>query len=141
MIKKVIGYKLWVISLVIFLSFSQVGCYAQQAENITLKGNLEKSDPYSWDFGQVKEGEVLKHNFVLKNESKKILNIKDVNTSCGCTVSKVEKKTLLPGESTLIEVEFNTKGYSGSTQQFVYVHTDNIDNPVIRYIIKAELIK
>ncbi|MBU3958605.1 MAG: DUF1573 domain-containing protein, partial [Candidatus Omnitrophica bacterium] len=99
----------------------------------------EVSDPYSWDFAQVKQGEILRHNFIFKNESKETLKIKDVNTSCGCTVSKVQEKVLSPGESTFIEVEFNTKGYSGPTQQYIYVHTDNPDNPLVRFIIKAQV--
>ncbi len=99
------------------------------------------SQPYAFDFGRIKEGEVLKHDFVLKNDSGKTLNIKNVNTSCGCTVSKVGKKALRPGEDALIEVEFDSKGYSGTVQQFVYVNTDSLDNPVIRYIIKAEVVK
>jgi hypothetical protein len=115
--------------ILLCLSFSLLGCYAQ----IT--------DPYSWDFGKRQEGEVLKHDFVLKNESKATLTIKDINTSCGCTISTVEKKVLLPGKSTLIEVQFNTKGYSGLVQQYIYVHTDSLDNPVLRFIIKAEIIK
>jgi hypothetical protein len=98
-------------------------------------------DPFTFDFGKVKEGEVLKHEFILKNEASKILNIKDVNTSCGCTVSEVEKKSLSAGESTVIKVKFNSRGYSGPTQQYIYIHTDNLDNPVIRYIIKAEVVK
>jgi len=125
--------------ILLFLSFPLQGCYSQNQEKIT--SQAEDIDPYSWNFGQVKEGEVLKHNFILKNESKKTLTIKDVNTSCGCTASKVEKKIILPGESTAIEVRFNTKGYSGLTQQYVYVHTDSLDNPIIRFIIKAEAIK
>jgi hypothetical protein len=64
-----------------------------------------------------------------------------MNTSCGCTGSMAEKTSLLPGETTLIEVKFNTKGYSGRAQQYVYIHTDNLDNPVLKYIIKAEVIK
>lgn len=136
MLKKVMSYKLWVMSLAILLSFSSTGCYAQN------KDNKEKApDPFVWDFGRVKEGEVLKHNFILKNESKTTLNIKDITTSCGCTVSKVKNKVLLSGESTLIEVQFNSKGYSGAAQQFVYVHTDSLDKPIIRYIIKAEVVK
>jgi hypothetical protein len=124
----------------LFLCFLQAGCYAQNAKNIIIdnpKDEKKVSDPYSYDFGKVKEGGVLKHNFIFKNSSKNTLNIKDVTTSCGCTVSKVEKKTLLPGETTSIEVQFNTKGYSGLTQQFIYVHTDNLDNPIFRFIIKA----
>jgi hypothetical protein len=98
-------------------------------------------DPYSWDFGQVKEGEALKHAFALKNESRETLTIKDVSSSCGCTVPKMEKKILLPGQSATLEVRFNTKGYSGNTQQYVYVHTDSLDKPIIRFIIKAEVIR
>jgi hypothetical protein len=98
-------------------------------------------DIYTWDFGKVKEGEVLEHDFILKNEAAGILNIKAVNTSCGCTVSEVEKRGLQPNESTVIKVKFNSRGYSGPTQQYIYVHTDSLDKPVIRYIIKAELIK
>ncbi len=152
--KKVMGYRLWVIGLIIFLSFLQTGCSAQIKDNPTDKpvrqwfGSysqshklVEMQDPYPWDFGQVKEGEVLEHTFVLKNESEKTLTIKEVNTSCGCTTSKLEKKVLLPGESAEIEVKFNTKGYSGLTQQYVYVHTDSLDKPIIRFIIKAEVMK
>ncbi|HTZ10844.1 MAG TPA: DUF1573 domain-containing protein [Candidatus Margulisiibacteriota bacterium] len=104
------------------------GCWAQQ-------------DPYLWDFGVVKEGEVLKHEFVLKNESAKKLTIKEVATSCGCTASEAKKKELLPGESTTIEVKFQSKGYSGAVKQVVYVTTDNLDNMFIKYIIKANVVR
>lgn len=127
-------------SLVILLSLAQIGCFAQQAVSVASKEQGLK-DPNSWDFGQVKEGEVLRHEFLLKNETAKTLNIKEIHTSCGCTASEVKKKTLLPQESTLIEVKFDSKGYSGQTQQFIYVHTDSLDNPIIRYIIKAEVVK
>ncbi|MDP3732813.1 MAG: DUF1573 domain-containing protein [Candidatus Omnitrophota bacterium] len=127
-----------IILVLLFLAFSLQGCYAQNQEKIITQ--TENADPYSWNFGQVKEGEVLRHAFVLKNESEKTLTIKDVNTSCGCTTSKVEKKILLPAETTDIEVQFNSKGYSGLAQQYVYVHTDSLDNSIIRFIIKAEVV-
>ncbi|MDD4980951.1 MAG: DUF1573 domain-containing protein [Candidatus Omnitrophica bacterium] len=114
------------------------GC-AQSRQN--LLAPLQTADNYSWDFGKRQEGEVLKHAFTFKNDSKQTIKINEVNTSCGCTVSKVEKKVLLSGEATAIEVQFNTKGYSGSVQQYVYVHTDDFDNPVLRFIIKAEIVK
>lgn len=130
--RKILGFRFW--AIVLFLSFLQIGCFAQ--ENAP-----HAADPYLWDFGKVKEGTVVKHTFILKNESAKELKIIQLNTSCGCTVSKVKKNTLKPAESTQIEVKFNSKKYSGSVQQFVYVNTDNIDNPVIRFIIKAEVVK
>jgi uncharacterized cupredoxin-like copper-binding protein len=128
--------------LILLLVFS--GCGARHHYTQAQSKPPETKEAFAlltFDFGKVKEGEVLKHEFILKNETSKILNIKDVNTSCGCTVSEVEKKNLSPGESTVIKVKFNTQGYSGLTQQYIYIHTDNLDNPVIRYIIKAEVIK
>lgn len=121
--------------LLLFFSFPQAGCLSQNAELAT----DNSSDPYSYDFGEVKRGEALKHDFVLTNTSDKELNIKDVNTSCGCTVGKIGKKKLPPGESTGLEVSVDTKDYRGPTQQFVYVHTDSLDNPIIRFIIKADV--
>ncbi|MFA5095748.1 MAG: DUF1573 domain-containing protein [Candidatus Omnitrophota bacterium] len=98
-------------------------------------------DPYAWDFGKVKQGEVATHSFTLKNDSAKTLNIVAVNTSCGCAVSGVKDKVLAPQGSTLLEVKFDSKGYSGAVQQFIYVNTDSVDKPVIRFIIKADVVK
>ncbi|RKY32477.1 MAG: hypothetical protein DRP74_02565 [Candidatus Omnitrophota bacterium] len=105
--------------------------------------NLAKEEEaYSiWDFGKVQEGEVLEHSFILQNDSQDTLNINSLNTSCGCTVSEVEKKSLAPGESTTINVIFNSKGYSGAVQQQVFVNTDNLENPVIKLTIKAEILR
>jgi hypothetical protein len=103
------------------------------------KSIVEAAD--TWDFGQVKAGEVLKHSFIFKNNTPRILNIKNVRTSCGCTISRVEKKRLKPKESTVIEVEFNTKGYSGAVQQHIYVQTDDPDKPMTRFLIKAQAVK
>ena len=127
-----------VLIVFLFLIFTLLGCAGARQEII---GKPVSGDPYIWDFGQAKEGVVLKHSFIFKNESKKVVNIKDVNTSCGCTASEVKKKTLLPGEEAQIEVSFKSQGYSGAVQQFVYVNTDNLDNPIVKYIIKAEVIK
>ncbi len=95
----------------------------------------------AWDFGKVQESQILTHNFALKNNGQKVLNIKEVTTSCGCTVSVVKKKQLEPGEETTIEVKFKAKGYNGPTKQFVYVHTDDPDKPVIRFSIRANVEK
>lgn len=103
-------------------------------------GQNEKVDPVDaneWDFGKVKPGVVLKHDFVLKNETNDILGINNIHTSCGCTASESAKKSLMPQESTAIKVTFNSAGYSGPVTQFVYVHTDNADLPIIKFIVKA----
>ncbi|MCX5668934.1 MAG: DUF1573 domain-containing protein [Candidatus Omnitrophica bacterium] len=102
---------------------------------------VAKIDPQEWDFGQVKQGAILKHDFILKNETNDILGINNIHTSCGCTASESDKKSLMPQESTTIKVTFNSKGYLGSVQQFVYVNTDNTDLAIIKFTIKAQVAK
>lgn len=92
------------------------------------------------DFGIAREGSVLKHSFVVLNDSDLTLNVKSINSSCGCTVSEMKKKTLLPGESSSLEVSFNTKGYSGDVRQFVYLYTDNPEKSIMQFVIKVRLI-
>ncbi|MBI4706300.1 MAG: DUF1573 domain-containing protein [Candidatus Omnitrophica bacterium] len=131
-----------VLTGILILSSFSTGCLAQMPQKQDQPQEKPKpQDAFIWDFGKMKEGETAKHEFVLKNESGKILNVKEVNTSCGCTVSSVQKKQLAPQESTLIDVTFNSKGYSGLITQYIYVNTDNIKEPVIRFMIKAEVVK
>jgi hypothetical protein len=123
----------------VVLIFLTIGCsLAQPRTTVVTKGD---SSAYTFDFGKVEEGAVLKHTFTLSNKTKKAMIIKGTHTSCGCTVSKVSKKNLMPGESVSIEATFKTKDYKGLTQQSIYVHTDDLDNPVIRFIIKADVFK
>lgn len=143
----------------VFFSFGVILVYAHTApKQIYNRGNVLKQikmasakniratvtplDYAVFDFGKVKQGEILKHAFSLKNDSTKdVLSIKSIDTSCGCTASEVKKKILLPQEETSIEVEFKTKGYSGKIKQYVYVHTNDKDKPVLRLTISAEVYK
>lgn len=97
-------------------------------------------DPHEWDFGKIKQEQILKHDFVFKNETAAALNITGINTSCGCTASSADKKSLKPGESTAISVTFNSKKYSGEIKQYIYVNTDNADSPITKFVIKAQVI-
>ena len=130
--------KVFLCLLLLTVAFPATGCYP--LENASLKQE-EKEALNTWDFGKVEQGEIVRHVFIFKNEAKNTLNIKEVNTSCGCTASAVKKKQLLPGQDTQIEVKFNSAKYLGQVKQFIYVNTDNLDNPIVRYIIKAEVIK
>jgi|EPASupsiteSAE347_1022098.scaffolds.fasta_scaffold06070_1 hypothetical protein len=96
-------------------------------------------DGSSYDFGRIQAGEIAEHSFVLRNKGKKALTITGTVASCGCTSSSVRKKSLAPGEETFLDVKLNSKGYSGAITQFVYVNTDDVDNPAEKFIIKAEV--
>ena len=127
--------------LVITLVSSLCQAAAVRDQGESLKSPEMQKDGYVYNFGEVREGESLKHSFILQNETTQPMLINDITTSCGCTVSRVQKKKLAPGENTSLEVVFHSEGYSGETTQYVYVHTSSIDNPIFRFIIKADVRK
>jgi hypothetical protein len=133
------------LSLLLFLFFLLGGCYYQKQSSFKSiaidKNPMQLEDSYIKDFGKIKEGEIAKHSFEIKNDSERVLNIQGVFSTCGCTFSEVKRKVLEPKESTWLDVKFNSKGYSGSVSQFVYVNTDSSELPVIKYTIKAEVVK
>jgi Protein of unknown function (DUF1573) len=67
----------------------------------------------AYNFGEITEGVVVKHNFKFKNTGKTPLIITDVQTTCGCTVPTWNKNPIQPDEVEAINVEFNSKGKQG----------------------------
>lgn len=86
-----------------------------------------------YDFGDVARGEHVKYDFVVSNVGGDLLKISDVRASCGCTAAKPEKDNLAPGESTNINVDFNSTGRSGRQTKFITVQTNDPEQPEIRF--------
>ncbi len=67
-------------------------------------------DEKRFDFGTIKEGEIVNHVYKFTNTGKVPLIISDARSTCGCTVPKWPKETIEPGESGKISVRFDSKG-------------------------------
>lgn len=74
-----------------------------------------------FDYGTVKEGEVVEHSFKFKNVGVAPLTITKAKSTCGCTVPEFPKEAIAPGEEGEISVRFNTKGKSGRNKKPVNV--------------------
>lgn len=92
------------------------------------------------NFGNINEGEVVSHNFVVYNRGEEILKIKRVKASCGCTAAEPTKNNLLPGDSTSIKVEFNSQRRKGAQKKFVYVFSNDPKTPQMRLVFSANVI-
>lgn len=64
----------------------------------------------TYDFGDIKQGEKVKHQFKFTNTGDHDLIIVKGYGSCGCTVPEYPKEPIKPGESGFINVQFNSKG-------------------------------
>jgi hypothetical protein len=78
-----------------------------------------------WNFGKVKQGDVLSHEFVFVNEGDATLVIQKVSTSCGCTAALVSADKIQPGNEGRIEIKFDTRGYGGQVRKLVYVDSND----------------
>lgn len=63
-----------------------------------------------FDFGEVKEGAIVKHTYHFTNTGKMPLIISNARSTCGCTVPSWPEEPIPAGAAGKIEVEFNTKG-------------------------------
>lgn len=94
----------------------------------------------SHDFGNIQEGQVVKTEFIFTNTGKSILNIRETKANCGCTVSKPEKDTLAPGESSKITVTFNSNGRKGKQQKMVTIFSNDPKAPTQQININGRVI-
>jgi hypothetical protein len=92
------------------------------------------------NFGEIKEGEKVKHTFRFKNTGSNPLKIENVKASCGCTTPRWTKEEVAAGAEGMIEVEFNSQGRVGVARKTVTV-TSNTDprNKVLSF--SGEVVK
>ena len=83
------------------------------------------------DFGEVKEGDLVTHTFILSNEGDETLVIEKVNPWCGCTtIPALSKTELAPGETTELEAVLDTAGLDVTTiNKSITVYSNDPETP------------
>ncbi len=74
-----------------------------------------------FNFGDIKQGESKSHKFIVKNSGKSDLIVRKIKSSCGCTVVKLNKKIIKPGQSEEISVIFKSKGKEGKQHKMITI--------------------
>ncbi|MBA4251307.1 MAG: hypothetical protein C0425_03405 [Chlorobiaceae bacterium] len=93
------------------------------------------------DLGKIREGDVVENFFAYENTGDKTLEIKDVKTTCGCTVSEVSKKILQKGETGKLKVIFDSKGRLGKMSRNISVSSNDPKEPIKVLTIFVEVLK
>lgn len=95
-----------------------------------------------FDFGKIKEGEVINHTFKFKNTGTKTLFLLYHKTTCGCTVPTFSKDPYPPGATGEIEVAFDSKGKKLSQNKKIKIFANTFPNmttiTVKGYVIPKE---
>ncbi|MGD2091892.1 MAG: DUF1573 domain-containing protein [Candidatus Aminicenantes bacterium] len=103
----------------------------------TAKVTFEKTE---LDFGELESGKVVDLEYKFKNTGDETLIIKNISSSCGCTVTKVDKKEYNPGDEGIIPVKFFSRGYNGKIVKTITVATNDPENVYTRLKVMGNVV-
>lgn len=97
-------------------------------------------DNTTHDFGEMNQGDKKEHIFMLANDGKSELIIRNIRSSCGCTAVAPSTKVIAPGESAPIKVTFDSRGKRGRQSKSITVITNDPKNPTSRLRISSNIV-
>ena len=77
------------------------------------------------DLGTLYSGMKKQGRIKFTNIGNDTLRIYSVQPSCGCTTIKQPKSILLPSESDIVDVEFNSSGYHGKVEKHITISSND----------------
>lgn len=77
-------------------------------EEVDPNGPIMTFEAETIDYGTIEKAADGKRIFKFTNTGKTPLKIESVKSSCGCTIPSYPKEEIMPGESNVIEVKYNT---------------------------------
>lgn len=111
--------------LTVFALSMSASVYAQDIEGPKME--LETLDV---DYGEIEQHADPLRKVAFSNTGTEPLVIKNARGSCGCTVPIWPKEPIMPGESEVIEIRYDTKRL-GSFSKTVKITTNAGDDPIV----------
>ncbi|MDA1043852.1 MAG: DUF1573 domain-containing protein [Verrucomicrobia bacterium] len=116
-------FPICVILFVFFIGITQYSVHAAPQIHV---------DQAVHDFGAVRvslDNQSVEHIFKISNHGDEDLIIHKVNTSCGCTTTKLSKNTLAPGDSVELTASLSLKGRRGPMAKSITVTSNDSASP------------
>jgi len=102
---------------------------AREDQAQTMEQTVLRAADSTHNFGTIKEGDIVQHDYVIANVGDKPLFIANVKTSCGCTAPSFSKEPIAAGEKGIITLEFNSSGKSGSQKKGALIVSNARNSP------------
>ena len=107
--------------------------FVLQALFLTAQAKIKVVEP-KVNFGSVKRGEMIKNTFEIVNTGNQPLLLTGADVSCSCTTVDFPKEPILPGEKTIVTVNFNTTTVYGRQDRVVMLNSNDPSGPAkLRY--------
>ena len=99
-------------------------------QKLVTDGPLLSFAETKFDFGAIREGDVVKHTYHFKNTGNQTLIISDVRVTCGCTTPEWTRTPVAPGQTGYITAQFNSTGKPGKNHKVITVVSNSITGNV-----------
>ena len=111
---------------IVLLSFS--GCNIGNNKNKSSDVNGEPKIEFETkqqSFNDIKQDDVVGITYKFTNNGDAPLIINDIQKGCGCTQVNYPKNAILPGEKGVVEVIFDSSGFSGKQYKSITVYSND----------------
>lgn len=96
-------------------------------------------DPKTYDFGDMMQNQTRTFTATIHNNGGGLLVISDVVADCGCTIPEMKVKEIPPGKSAPLEIQFNSKSFSGKVIKTVKIYSNDPSTSVANVILTANV--
>jgi hypothetical protein len=93
------------------------------------------------DFGKIKGGEMVKYTYVFTNSGDRSLEVTSVRPSCGCTTANDWSRSVEPGKTGTVPIQFNSSNFRGPVAKSVTVTCNDANQPRVVLQLKATIWK
>ncbi len=91
------------------------------------------------DFGTMDEKAEGRYDFTVTNVGEGTLEVTGGDTSCGCTMSEIEKSELAPGDSTNVTVTWRGEGREGPFRHTATVYTSDPEQSRVTFTVSGRI--
>lgn len=120
-------------ALMVTVAFGQATTTAQKADVA-----VAAFDNQNFDFGKIKQGVPVTHEFTFVNKGKVPMVITNAQPSCGCTIPDWSKDPIPPGGKGYVKATYNAAA-PGAFDKSVTV-TANVENGVVLLRFHGEVV-
>ena len=124
------------IALLTFLIFIATGIASAQTPK-AVDGPIIKFEKMEHDYGTISQGADGNCVFKFKNTGNEPLIISDVRKSCGCTTPTWSAEPILPSQSGVIKVGYDTNKVGPFSKTITVI--SNANNPSVELTIKGSV--
>ena len=93
----------------------------------------------SFDFGAAESGQMITHEFLLKNRGTAQLDIGSVRPSCGCTVANISTQAVPPGGEARVTAQLNLAGRTGPQHKAITVDSNDPKQPQLTLLLSGNV--